>query len=736
MMPPRLTVLACVLLAAPLLDAAAATHTATLDPELGPGELRQDVWIVSDGTRAQLALDPTVSKTESVPFVPDATQGPLRVASALQGRGAKIEIPLSVGQVPQLYLNLSEPIRVRLWLGWGANPAATDVTLRVELHQDSVLLGGHLAHFGAATTKTGWVEQVFRFRPEARLLDADKGLRLDVMILGGLGMIELGTGGTHPSRIEFRGFTEDPWRLPLYLQENRAYVVPTGEPPAGGGSTAPAAGLLALAAFPGLGRRGGRARLAVALLLVGALAGCFGGKPSGTNVGATDATSPALKPTKNYRPDPNLSREGIGALEGTVIDALNLPIKSANVVLLGTAIFGVTDAGGTFRFPNVSVGIHQLHVDAKGFLPFDESIEVRRGEVLVIRIPLARPAGPNGAAPHPHPYFDDTGVKQLWDATFPVQSRAVLVRDSYGLNQSLGMVCPYTDNCETPIPFNVSTATVPPGTGEVIVTLKFAFTDGVKELGLGVWTSLDGAPFMTQAVLSARRGDFQMLPRESGVEFHVPILPEESDVGHQRYTQWKFTVWIPNPGAATLTGPPLTRGGPVTFSARAVRAVVPLEPAHRDFWGPNQTITLFSEAAGGWFINDLGPLGTTSGGAPWKPVAGLFVPPGSKEIRGSMTWQGFIAPQPEFTKWTLMYKTAGSPVWKHVSSTPNGSRAMDFVIPVGTDEADQYYQRYSLWEFANTDQKDDLGSKGASDKRIMGPMKLSAIVHRGKDPAR
>ncbi len=106
------------------------------------------------------------------------------------------------------------------------------------------------------------------------------------------------------------------------------------------------------------------------------LAGCAGEAPAETDDG--------LPATKEV--DAGLDT---GAISGVVVDATITPVAGANVELKTLAMSAVTEADGTFVFPELEPGVYFLEASAERYLMIQMQVTVTAGEVAkpVIQIP-------------------------------------------------------------------------------------------------------------------------------------------------------------------------------------------------------------------------------------------------------------------------------------------------------------------------------------------------------------
>jgi hypothetical protein len=82
---------------------------------------------------------------------------------------------------------------------------------------------------------------------------------------------------------------------------------------------------------------------------------------------------------------------GNATLSGKVLDAeTNAPVADATVVLTGTGKFVSTDADGAFTFQGIAPGTYAMVVSGIGFLPLEQSAELRAGAETKVEFALRK----------------------------------------------------------------------------------------------------------------------------------------------------------------------------------------------------------------------------------------------------------------------------------------------------------------------------------------------------------
>lgn len=112
------------------------------------------------------------------------------------------------------------------------------------------------------------------------------------------------------------------------------------------------------------------------VLLLPALAGCFGGDEEPSQAGLETRSRAQVS-------------EDTGGVEGTVTDEAVQPIQGANVTLEGYGSRTTTTTDGSFAFSNVPPGEYTLDITARGFLGTERTVQVEPNQVSVAEILLA-----------------------------------------------------------------------------------------------------------------------------------------------------------------------------------------------------------------------------------------------------------------------------------------------------------------------------------------------------------
>lgn len=634
----------------------------------------------------------------------DAASGAPTVLSSLAGQPApQVATPFRL--TPPLdrvyWLNLSRPVTGTFyWTTTGASSTGRENSyFRFELLLNNQRVGGDECAIPLSTSTATWNAVHVRFRPEIRSIGPGDVLALRITRFNGLTDFQVGTDGNHQTSFEFRTYARDPLTSNLYLEGRRLDGLP--RPSSEGessGSQAPAApsALLLLPALGLLARgRGARAALLTMVLVALALGGCVGSPQPAPNAYESGSNTPQPTLIANYTRNDTLKRQEIGAVQGHVRNDLNLSLRAANVALVGTKLSTSTDASGRFEFPNVSAGTYLLRVDKSGHESLEQKIQVKEGERLQLDILLVRVRGPSGGStPHSHDNWGEATSKVIWEDDFGPFGVVWLPPANVA-------ACPYyaSPRCEGAIPIDPLTP-VPPGAITLEIKLTWVPTAvGVKEMGIRITTTrqLDADQFYT--------------PRGPGEPFRIQFFPDEADPGHQTFTQW--VVYAYTTSTAKLENvvyPAVTPySGKVHLEATAHKGVVPYEPRHNNRWADATQMDLFAAAPRGpGNCNppcDYPPTSVSSSNS-WSVGPGLWVPPGTKEIVGTLSWSNPGVPVGG-TAWSVVYKSADSPnarpIWKTPTKVTTSAGKIEFTIVPKAEELDQFYQTASNWAFAPDD---------------------------------
>jgi len=97
------------------------------------------------------------------------------------------------------------------------------------------------------------------------------------------------------------------------------------------------------------------------------------------------AAAPAAKPPTPAATTPAAAPSGaVGKLSGRALEKGKDPIAFANVIVLGTKQGTMTDENGNFVIPGVAVGTWQVKLQAVGFDPVIQSVQVNAGQTTTV----------------------------------------------------------------------------------------------------------------------------------------------------------------------------------------------------------------------------------------------------------------------------------------------------------------------------------------------------------------
>lgn len=712
--------------------------------ELGDWEPEVRFYLKSEGTKTFLSESVEGGAASFQAASMSATSGPGSWANGLQGKATDyVDFALEKPMASNRWLNLSKPVVGTLY--WtstvqGTAGRADPQLMRFEIFQGEQRVGGFEKMVEAGEARTGYYSHNFCFRPETRVLEAGQVLKVRVTRLVSTADITLGTGGSQASFVEFRYFDSDPLVGALYLEKGKLLKAPSAESPPTGSDGSPLPILLGLFALPLVMRpRGGRAAILALVLLTGGLAGCMGGEPKG-ETGESGGPQPSASVT--YEDLPPTGTTGApgpetGAIEGTVVDPIGIPVKDASVLVIGTSAFMSTNSTGGFRFNDLPPNTYTVRVDKTGFVSFEGPIEVIANKVAKPTITLTYPVNKQ-ANDRPHFHDDWNGetektimngpITPTWSYQDPTGARTsgtatkapVSVFVPGGTSRS--EACPGYGGCTAALRLPAN-AYVLPGSREIEITLTWTGTGVVRELGLTAQSPVN----ITAA---------SYVPRESGKPFRIAIFPNEADFGHQKYTDWILNLITPISAPEQPFTSPLNLMGQIGVKVRVFKGVVPYEPPHVDLWG-NQTVLpiLTSVSRGGTCLNCDYPQYHTDAMWALSSITPFTtrIPGDSKEVRGVLSWTGggtgALA-----TPWALVYRAANFPSHsEYLSQYPKPDEVKasagkyEFTIKLEEGEADQFYQKYSKWIFFIDD--GDLPAKGVTVSPTT-EWKLTVTAHR------
>lgn len=585
----------------------------------------------------------------------------------------------------------------------------------------------------------GWAALSFAVRPELHRLEAGEVLMVRFTRFQGTTDLVIGTHGVRQSFVSFPYFEFDPLASTFYLDGGFLTSV-AGEAPQGGSAPEPSmmAPSIALVALAGLSlgaRR--RAPLAlVVLFLAVALGGCLGGKAPPLSTSTSSSGPDQVE--EGFEHDPELEEKGIGQLQGQIRDGerAGVPLPNSVVVVLGTNRFNRTDLQGYYKFVNMTPGTYLVRVDHAGFRSLEQEAEVVAGRISYLNFSLFV-----GEAID-RPSYDRPHVHDLWggEQRIKVQDTSFTPSTQQGPTRVPWQCVDNQNECSLPLKIDVTKPVLP---GTVAIELKVRW-DTSQATSAPEFALRAHSPWHDSTNLNGPR--YGMGGRAPGQSYRLAIYPFDADPGHQNFTNWHFTLinptynWPYNPAHGVITV------GEVHVEMWIEKGVVPLEPKHRAFWGGNSTQPLLRDSK--LTMSCLCDYPTANNGANslWKleSIKDLFVPPGTKEIRGWMNMTG--GSSSTNPAWTFRLKGANYPkgaeefAWfRAPDEAVRTGPSYAFVIRPKAEETDKYYQSQSYWVFVPDDGKAPIVSVIGSNIQLnnvptVDNVVLSLTAFAVKDP--
>lgn len=566
-----------------------------------------------------------------------------------------------------------------------------------------------------------------RMAPELDRLVPGDMVRIEILLVGQVTAFQFGTKDTHASVIRFPHYTDEE-AAERVLGMQPPETDPLEEPATPAPQRAAAPEPSGLVPIVGLGllllprRRARPAALLAAALLMGGLAGCLGGD---------DAKETSSSPSVglDYENPENSTIDvasGRGAVLGVVYDALDARIKlgGVHVSLLGTSNTSKSDAKGGFLLPDLPPRKYTIRFDRESYISQEIPIEVRKDTVTKLRVPM-RLIEDRGAGFRPHGHDEWVG------AEMPFLEQDVAMDQYVGLTTGQkGGVCanvyPISEEWCSQVFYPKDDRLVRPGTREIEVRIDWnPGANRVERAGL-LFTDNRGWHWNETA----------LYPRARNVPFTIQVGWEMADQGHQTFSTWGFTLIIPNNGGSYTT--PIVSANqlvtePFHVTMKIRKGVVPLEPAHRDFWQGNVTYEVGKNLLG-WSTNYIG--GNRDGHVydhetRWDYIERL-VPPETTWLY-AMVDQGKVPSRPN-PQAPLFYKPAnvsphaGSSTtyeWKKAVPVASSGSKLEYKFPISDKESDAFYQPRSNWWFMfNQDVSEASNVLDSTTER------LTVVAHR------
>jgi hypothetical protein len=404
-----------------------------------------------------------------------------------------------------------------------------------------------------------------------------------------------------------------------------------------------------------------------------------------------------------------------GAILGTVVNDIGVPVATSHIALLGTDYSTFSNKSGRFELLNVTAGTHTMRVDHMDYRATEQQIQVAAGQVTQLSVTLVPKVSVGaGYRPHLHDYWGGAVEKVVIDQTFdwhepydhdaPYAGGAGEVQRYYSTaTQASGThPCLYTGPNEKQnqlyfnnrlIWFNDPAQTVYEGTAAIEVKLDWTSNDApVEELILGY-----RAANMTNYEVTT--------PIKKGVPFTLPVSPEMWDSGHQAFTLWDFGLCVAYETEIPADGKFFI--GKVKVFMKLIRGheILP-EPPHPNFWANGSEVLVIDGLKKSTSAQYATSRSQYRGDFFVKPTGSKLVPPGTKTLRATLEWT-YSGPAPQPKAWSLTYRPAnvnprsydGPGDFQKVAPTESGATKRVYDIPIKPGESDAFYQQRSNWGF-------------------------------------
>lgn len=441
----------------------------------------------------------------------------------------------------------------------------------------------------------------------------------------------------------------------------------------------------------------------VLLLVAVALAGCSDGGKGGDGTGSKI----------DVRTGATIGGPG-GALAGTVIDDISLPVGGAIVTVDETFHSVQTAANGTFRMDNITAGTYVVRIAHPEYFAAKQDIVIVAGvvtELTAILVLKSAASGDMRAHVHDvwgtrttlpliegtdfdwHDPYDDTGpYAESFGRYYDTATHATIhpcvwtdSQDEVYFNQRL-------------IWFDDPAALVYAGTKSIEVTLNWDANDYPDNQLMLAWRSANSTTFTQGSVF------------DKGTTYSIPVQHGDWDSSHQSFSLWDIYLCTPDdsgPGGQTGNVHAVQGSITVDLVLTRIEGVIPPERAHPVFWPEDGRVEVIK-------LNDTKVIGgayslsrsTFNSAFVVRPDAKALVPPRTKELQVHLEWS-YDSPLPVTDPWSLTYRPANLRFWdmkdpgEMMKVDPSGESASsrDYVIPVSSAESDQFYQSRSNWYF-------------------------------------
>lgn len=500
------------------------------------------------------------------------------------------------------------------------------------------------------------------------------------------------------------------------------------------GDAAPTPGLLFALPLLAVGRRRG-AKLLLAVLVVGSLAGCVGDRGGGASSGTPNPGVGGSLDTRVIDDPANetgLANATHGTLVGQVRNDQRVPIEGAHVALLGSPNATRTGLAGTFRLDGISPGRHTLRVDREGYVSFEGDVQIDAGVITRADVslePLVKQ--PDGFRPHRHDYWAGETTKLAFATTIrtagntngvaspgacqPVPGAFGVTVPGSGCHWAF--LIPPNDDPNNP-------ATIIPGTEEVEITIKWTPAPHINLERVMIW-------FYDNSE-NGRKFPMHLYPKGNGVPTRIKANWEMTDDGHQSFSTWSFGVSVYHPQNNQGVRPAILLPD-LAVTVRLHKGVLPLEAPHRDFWRDGPQVGVLDQAPLEARCQPTCnyPFSNTH----WQPLN--LTPPGTARLKIRLEWDTISLPAP--VDWGLLYKPANIrpqppndfTQFKKLEPTTRDPKFREYELNILPIEADPFYASRSNWVY----QLDDNDPDGQT--YVNGPitLRLTVVAIKGADAA-
>lgn len=471
-----------------------------------------------------------------------------------------------------------------------------------------------------------------------------------------------------------------------------------------------------------------------AILLVVTLSGCSGGGKGGGD----------QKGGINVREGGLLDGEA-GAVNGTVVDDIGIPVAGVFITLDETFHSTQTSNVGTFYLGNVTPGRYLVRASHPDFVSLQQVLDVEPGRITEVQVVIVlRNAGSGDMRAHLHDYWGKETRINVIDSSFEWHAP---YDDTGPYSESFGRYydtathanvhpCVWTDS-EDEVYFNQRliwfdepTTLVYAGTKQIEVTLDWAEEDYAGDQLKLAWRG-SGSPKFTEGELFAK-----------GSTYIIPVDPIDWDSSHQTFSLWEIFMCTPEEATTGVVDDTEAVLGSidVVMDLARMEGPIPAERPHPVLWpadGRSVVVAGTEKSYAAGYSLSRSTYGSNFVVRPDETENGsVLVPPRTKELLVHLEWTT-SSPQPE--PWSLTYRPANVRFFDmkdpgdmlKPAPSAKGATSRDYVIAVEPGQEDQFYQSKSNWYFML-----NLEGKEADWQYTNGfDYKLTLTVTAIKDPA-